>query len=99
MSETEAPIIAERKPIQTELEEGKTYYWCQCGRSAKQPFCNGAHKGTSFTPMSFTAQKTQKAFLCQCKRTANPPFCDGSHARMGEAKPGDPAPIVAHEGG
>ena len=73
------PIIANDKPIAITLEQGKAYYWCTCGRSKNQPFCDGSHQGTEFEPLAFTAEKDGKAFLCQCKRTANPPFCDGSH--------------------
>ncbi|WP_419901701.1 CDGSH iron-sulfur domain-containing protein [Kiloniella sp.] len=62
-----------------ELEEGKTYFWCACGRSGKQPFCDGSHKGTDFKPLSFTADKTKQYFLCQCKHSGKKPFCDGSH--------------------
>lgn len=73
------PKIAAKAPAGVELEEGKKYFFCTCGESANQPFCDGGHKGTSFSPMPFTSEKTGKAFLCQCKRTSNSPFCDGSH--------------------
>jgi len=73
------PIIADAKPIAVNLEQGKAYYWCTCGRSRTQPFCDGSHQGTEFQPLALTADKDGKAFLCQCKRTSNPPFCDGSH--------------------
>lgn len=71
--------IADTKPIGVDLEEGKTYFFCTCGRSTKQPFCDGSHKDTDFMPHKFKAQKTGKAFLCMCKNTKNVPFCDGSH--------------------
>jgi CDGSH-type Zn-finger protein len=71
--------IADTAPTKVVLEAGKTYYFCTCGHSAGQPFCDGSHKGAGFSPMPFTAEKDGPAFLCQCKRTANAPFCDGSH--------------------
>lgn len=76
MSEAE---IAAKKPCFVELEEGKTYWWCTCGRSTNQPWCDGSHKGTDFQPMELTADETRKRGLCTCKRTANAPFCDGAH--------------------
>ena len=72
-------IEAAKEPVVVELEAGKEYWWCACGRSASQPFCDGSHEGTGIEPMPFTAEKSGKAWLCQCKRTANPPYCDGSH--------------------
>jgi len=62
-----------------ELEAQKTYYWCACGRSANQPFCDGSHKGTGLSPKSFTVEQARRGFLCLCKRTKNPPWCDGTH--------------------
>ncbi|MCP4208405.1 MAG: glutamate synthase [Shimia sp.] len=88
----DVPIIAATRPVKVELEEGKTYFWCSCGKSKNQPFCDGSHAGTEMKPQKFTAEKSGDAFLCQCKASANAPFCDGTHARMGEAKAGDPAP-------
>ena len=73
------PSIADNRPIAITLEKGKEYYWCSCGRSKNQPFCDGSHKDTEFKPHAFTAEKDGKAFLCLCKRSFNPPFCDGSH--------------------
>ena len=66
--------VAGIKPIKEELEEGKKYAWCACGLSATQPFCDGSHRGTDFTPVVFSAEKSEAAFLCACKRTANPPY-------------------------
>jgi len=74
-----APVIAAKQPAQVPLEEGKTYYWCACGLSAGQPFCDGSHRPTEMTPLAFTAAKTGAAFLCQCKRTGRAPYCDGAH--------------------
>ncbi|WP_299427164.1 glutamate synthase-related protein [uncultured Shimia sp.] len=88
----DVPIIAATRPVKVELEEGKTYFWCSCGKSKNQPFCDGSHAGTEMKPQKFTAEKSGDAFLCQCKASANAPFCDGAHTRMGEAKAGDPAP-------
>lgn len=78
---TEAKI-AGTAPIHVELEEGKSYYWCSCGLSAKQPFCDGSHKGTDFKPQEFTAHETKSAALCTCKQTENGPFCDGKHKQL-----------------
>jgi len=91
-------IIAGKKPIQVELEAGKTYYWCKCGRSKKQPFCDGSHKGTGIDPQPFTADQSGANYLCQCKASANAPFCDGSHTKLGNAQIGDPVPKIAREG-
>ena len=73
------PIIANNKPAKVSVEDGKEYYFCTCGRSASQPFCDGSHAGTDFKPQAFTANETGDAYLCQCKYTANAPFCDGTH--------------------
>ncbi|MBZ8178605.1 CDGSH iron-sulfur domain-containing protein [Oscillatoria salina] len=75
------PIIADKKPAILELEPG-TYYWCSCGSSQKQPFCDGSHQGTDFTPQKIELTKTQKVALCNCKYTQNTPLCDGSHAQI-----------------
>ena len=76
------PVVANNKPTPVELNQGEEYYFCTCGRSANQPFCDGSHKGTDFTPSAFTAEEDGKAFLCACKQTGNAPFCDGSHAKI-----------------
>ena len=79
---SENPTIAGRAPIAVDVEAGKDYYWCTCGNSAKQPFCDGTHKGSSFAPMKFTAPETKTAYFCTCKHTRNGPLCDGSHKAL-----------------
>jgi len=76
------PVVAYNKPIAVELEAGKEYYFCRCGRSANQPFCDGSHKGTGFTPLGFTAEEDGEAYLCRCKQTHNAPYCDGHHKQV-----------------
>ncbi len=73
------PHIAQRKSYPVEVEEGKVYFWCACGKSGSQPFCDGSHKGSEFQSIKFVAEKTGKVFLCGCKHSGNQPFCDGSH--------------------
>ena len=65
-----------------QLEKGKTYAWCSCRNSENQPWCNGAHQGTEYTPHIFTVEESKPAMLCGCKQTKNPPYCDGSHANL-----------------
>jgi len=76
------PTIADTQPVATQLEAGKEYLFCTCGRSSDQPFCDNSHKGTPFKPKPFSVEESQEAYLCMCKRTADAPFCDGSHARL-----------------
>ena len=76
------PVIAERAPLHVDVEAGKTYYWCTCGRSAKQPLCDGSHKGSEFTPKAYTAEKAAKLWFCACKHTKNGPLCDGTHKTL-----------------
>ena len=66
-------------PIGVDVVEGKDYFWCTCGKSSKQPFCDGSHKGSEFNPVAYKAEATKKMFFCACKQTNNQPFCDGSH--------------------
>ncbi len=75
-------IIADKQPKAVNLEHGKEYYFCSCGHSSQQPFCDGSHDGTGLTPLSFTPKKSGTAYLCQCKQTKNPPYCDGTHADL-----------------
>jgi CDGSH-type Zn-finger protein len=79
------PEIGGRAPIAVEVEAGKSYWWCACGRSKTQPFCDGSHKVTSFTPIEFKAEKSEKVFFCTCKRSGKRPLCDGSHKRLPSA--------------
>ena len=73
------PVRAADAPYATDVEEGKTYYWCSCGQSSKQPFCDGSHQGTDFTPVAYQAESNKKVFFCGCKISNNKPLCDGSH--------------------
>jgi len=77
----EKPVIAAKQPVVLSLEPG-TYHWCTCGRSKNQPYCDGSHSGTAFTPMEFTVTEKKTVALCQCKQTKNPPFCDGAHKAL-----------------
>jgi CDGSH-type Zn-finger protein len=70
------------QPIEVELEAGKTYYWCRCGKSRNQPFCDGSHKGSGIEPRPFKVEESKNYWLCVCKQTANPPFCDGTHNKL-----------------
>ncbi len=78
----DTPIIAQKAPYPVEVTAGKSYFWCSCGRSAKQPFCDGSHKDTAFSPIKYTAEADKKVFFCGCKASANSPLCDGSHAKL-----------------
>ena len=75
---SDAPKIAQTTPYPIEVEEGKTYFWCTCGQSSKQPLCDGSHKGSSFAPLKWEAPASKKMFMCGCKHSKKAPLCDGS---------------------
>ena len=75
-------LVAATKPCLVSLQEGKRYFWCSCGRSKNQPYCDGSHAGTTFKPLMFVADKSEDVLLCACKRTAAAPWCDGSHNNL-----------------
>jgi len=79
---TDAPQIAQKAPFPVEVEEGKNYFWCACGQSKNQPFCDGSHKGTGFNPVKYTADASKRVFLCGCKHSKTAPMCDGSHNKL-----------------
>ena len=79
------PHIAKPSPYAVQVEGGKHYFWCACGRSDSQPFCDGSHKGTGLSPVKFTAEKTEWIWFCGCKQTSNAPLCDGTHKALNES--------------
>ncbi len=78
----DTPIIAQKAPYKVDVTEGKSYFWCSCGRSARQPFCDGSHKDTGLSPVKYTAEKDGAVFFCGCKSTGKSPLCDGSHRAL-----------------
>ena len=76
------PTIAQTSPYAKTVEAGKTYYWCACGKSANQPYCDGSHRGSEFTPMQYTATADTTVYFCGCKHSAKKPLCDGTHAKL-----------------
>ena len=88
------PIIADNKPVKVNLSKGQEYHFCTCGRSRSQPFCDGSHVGTKFTPRVIVSEEDQEAYLCACKHTNNAPFCDGTHARFTDDQVGREGPGV-----
>lgn len=74
--------IARTAPMVVDVEAGRSYWWCACGRSRTQPFCDGSHKGSSFTPLEWRAEVSERKWFCACKHTATRPFCDGSHKQF-----------------
>ena len=73
------PVRAADAPFGIEVEAGKAYFWCACGKSASQPFCDGSHSGSEFTPLKYEASESKKVYFCGCKATGKQPLCDGSH--------------------
>ena len=76
------PVIASKTPFPIDVEAGKSYWWCSCGLSKSQPFCDGSHKPTPFTPLKFEATKSEKVWFCGCKQSEKKPFCDGTHNKL-----------------
>jgi CDGSH iron-sulfur domain-containing protein 3 len=78
----EQPVIAQKSPYQVDVEAGKNYLWCACGRSKTQPFCDASHKGTGLTPVPFKASNSETVWFCGCKQTKSRPMCDGTHKSL-----------------
>jgi CDGSH-type Zn-finger protein len=76
------PNIAQKAPYETKVETGQSYWWCACGMSKKQPFCDGSHKGSGFTPVEYKATQSITVYFCGCKRTSKRPMCDGTHSKI-----------------
>ena len=76
------PIIVQKAPMPMNVEAGKTYYWCSCGQSKNQPFCDGSHKGSDFAPVAYKAEKDGTVYFCACKHSKNGALCDGSHSKL-----------------
>ena len=75
-------VVAAKAPFSIEVEAGKNYFWCACGKSNKQPFCDGSHQGGEFTPVKYTATESKKIFFCGCKQSGKAPLCDGTHGKL-----------------
>lgn len=91
------PVIANNQPARVNLSTDQEYYFCRCGRSQDQPFCDGSHNGTSFEPLAFTPQKEGEAFLCNCKHSGNQPYCDGAHNQFSENQVGEEGPGIQND--
>lgn len=76
------PVLAQKSPFAVEVQEGRSYWWCACGMSKKQPFCDGSHKGSGFAPVQYKAEASRTVYFCGCKRTNGQPLCDGTHNRL-----------------
>lgn len=76
------PNIAQKSPYPVTVQAGKTYYWCACGNSKQQPFCDGSHRGSGFAPKPYTAEKDGTVYFCGCKHSQKGVCCDGSHAKL-----------------
>ncbi|VAX11874.1 Glutamate synthase [NADPH] large chain [hydrothermal vent metagenome] len=91
------PVIADNKPVKVNLAKGQEYHFCTCGKSQSQPFCDGSHAGTTFTPRVIVSEKDGSAFLCACKHTRNTPFCDGAHMQFSDESVGKEGPGIDSE--
>ena len=87
-------VIADNKPAKVNLTKGEEYYFCVCGQSKNQPFCDGSHAGTDFTPQAFVADEDGETYLCVCKHSANKPFCDGTHKNFSDEQVGKEGPDI-----
>lgn len=76
------PVPAQKAPYEIEVEAGRKYFWCACGRSQKQPFCDGSHKGTGLEPKAYQSDKAKKVYFCGCKASGKKPLCDGTHNKL-----------------
>jgi len=76
------PDMPQKSPYGVDVVAGKNYFWCACGKSAKQPFCDGSHNGTEYGPSKFEATESKTVYFCGCKLTAGQPLCDGSHNKL-----------------
>ena len=79
---SEQPYCPQKAPYPVDVEEGKAYFWCACGKSSRQPFCDGSHKGSGFEPIRWQADKTRRVFFCGCKQAGSAPLCDGTHSKL-----------------
>ena len=85
-------VIADNRPTKVALEKDRKYYFCVCGKSSKQPFCDGSHQGSEFVPQAFVCSESKDYYMCQCKQSANKPYCDGTHKAFSDDQVGNPAP-------
>jgi len=76
------PVVAQKAPYPVEVEAGKAYFWCACGQSKNQPFCDGSHEGSGLSPMPFRAKASGTLYFCGCKKTGKSPLCDGTHNQL-----------------
>jgi CDGSH-type Zn-finger protein len=76
------PVIAQKEPYEADVKKGEEYWWCACGRSKDQPFCDGSHKGTGLSPVQYVANRDRTVYFCGCKHTKAPVMCDGSHETL-----------------